>query len=322
MATQLNCNATTNGLMYDWKSVLDEGWYNPALLQILSFHNSAGLEIVDTTTIADASILLSVVDGNLANCRKLDVPFVRVQITLDYATLFATGHTGPTSIKSMYYIELPNTIAPMINGNGIAYNLSTYHGPADIRTMTAAKVLTKIVDPCLQMGPITLENADFNLAAANIDTSKHRDLLNSKILQLGFKQICAAMFRQLCPSYSDQPHAVIKHIRQSAPGPDGQLIVASVHEYFQRLQNTSKLFAARKTLPIDLCGRFIIGLDRHLILSFRRLYPNHADMHDLSSAAQHAKLPIILAAAQLPEDEVHQLQDIARSITGGQGFHI
>jgi hypothetical protein len=222
MATQLNCNATADGLMYDWKSVLDKGWYNPALLQILSFHNLAGLEIVDTTTIADASILLPVVDGNLANCPKLDVRFVRVQITLDYATLFAAGHTRPTSIKSMYYIELPNTIAPMINGNGIAYNLSTYHGPADIRTMTAAKVLTEIVDPCLQMGPITLKNADFNLAAANIDTSKHRDLLNSKILQLGFKQICDAMFRQLCPSYSDQPRAVIKHIRQPAPGPETQ----------------------------------------------------------------------------------------------------
>ncbi len=157
MATQLNCNATAGGLIYDWKSVLDEGWYNPDLLQILSFHNSAGLEIIDTTTIADASVLLPMVDGNLANCRKSDVRFVRVQITLDYVALFAVGHTGPISIKSMYYIELPNTIAPMINGNGIAYNLSTYHGPADIRTMTAAEVLTEIVDPCLQMGPITLK---------------------------------------------------------------------------------------------------------------------------------------------------------------------
>ena len=45
-------------------------------------------------------------------------------------------------------------------------------------------------------------------------------------------------------------------------------------------------------------------------------------MHDLSSTVQRAKLPIILAAAQLAKDEVHQLQDIARSITGGQGFHI
>jgi len=222
----------------------------------------------------------------------------------------------------MYYIELPETSAQVVNGHGVAYNLSTYHGPADLRTMTAAEVLAQIIDPCLQQGPITLENADFNLAAANIDTTKHRDLLNTKILTLGFTQICAAMFKQLCPGYSDQPHAVIEHICQSAPGPDGQLVVATVHEYFQRLQNASRPFAARKTLPIDLCGRFIICLDRRLLPSFRRLYPNYADVHDLSSVAQRVKLPIILAAAQLAEDEVHQLQDIARSVTGGQGFHI
>jgi hypothetical protein len=200
MATQLNCNATADGLMYDWKSVLDEGWYNPDLLQILSFHNSAGNEIANKTTIADASILLPVVNGVIATCRKPDVRFVHVQITLEYAALFAAGHTDPTSIKSMYYIELPITSAPMVNCHGVAYNLSTYHGPADLRTMTAANVLAQIVDPCLQMGPITLKNADFNLAAANINTTKHRDLLNSKILQLGFKQICTAMFMQLCPS--------------------------------------------------------------------------------------------------------------------------
>jgi hypothetical protein len=160
MVMQLNCNATADGLIYNWKSVLDEGWYNPALLQILSFHNSAGSKILDTTTNADASVLLPVVDGALANCRKSDIRFVRVQITLDYTALFAAGHTGPKSIKSMYYIELPNTSAPMVNGHGAAYNLSTYHGPADLRTMTAAKVLAQIVDPCLQQGPITLENAD------------------------------------------------------------------------------------------------------------------------------------------------------------------
>jgi hypothetical protein len=70
MATQLNCNATANGLMYDWKSVLNKRWYNPELLQIISFHNSAGNEIANTTTIADTSILLPVVNGILAICRK------------------------------------------------------------------------------------------------------------------------------------------------------------------------------------------------------------------------------------------------------------
>ncbi len=81
MAMQLNCNTTADGLTYDWKSVLDEGWYNPELLQILSFHNSAGNEIA-------TSILLPMVNGILTNCHKPDVCFVHVQITLEHAALF------------------------------------------------------------------------------------------------------------------------------------------------------------------------------------------------------------------------------------------
>ena len=149
---------------------------------------------------ADASVLLPVVNGALASCRKSDVRFVRVQITLDYTALFAAGHTGPKSIKSMYYIELPSTSVPMLNGHGVAYNLLTYHGPADLRTMTAAEVLTQIVNPCLQQGPITLENADFNLATANVDTTKHRDVLNTKILTLDSRRYALPCLSSSAPA--------------------------------------------------------------------------------------------------------------------------
>ena len=100
MVMQLNCNATADGLIYNWKSVLDEGWYNPALLQILSFHNSAGSKILDTNTNADASVLLPVVDGALANCRKSDIRFVRVQITLDYYTALFAAATPAQNLSS------------------------------------------------------------------------------------------------------------------------------------------------------------------------------------------------------------------------------
>jgi hypothetical protein len=153
MTTQLICNATADGLMYDWKSVLDKGWYNPELLQILSFHNSAGNEITDTTTIADASILLPMVNGIIANCHKPDVRFVCIQITLKYAALFSAGHTGPTSIKSMYYIKLPITAIPMTTSARGAYNLTTYHGPGNLRAMTATKVSPRLPTPAFSRAP-------------------------------------------------------------------------------------------------------------------------------------------------------------------------
>jgi len=119
----------------------------------------------------------------------------------------------------------------------------------------------QILEPCLRDGPITLGVADFNLAEANVDAETIRDTIQAKILKLGFKQICSSIFQQLCPGYSDQPHAALEHIRQSAPGPDGQMVTESVIEYFQRMMNAAQPFATEQTYAISVCDRFIQSLD-------------------------------------------------------------
>ncbi len=77
---------------------------------------------------------------------------------------------------------------------------------------------------------------------------------------------------------------------------------------------------ARKTLPISICDHIIRNLDRRIIPSFRKLYADHAVSHDLNAAFQRRKIQEILVAAQQAEDEVQQVQEIARRITG-QSFH-
>jgi hypothetical protein len=47
----------------------------------------------------------------------------------------------------------------MMDGNGNAYNLLTFHGPADIRTMSPAKVQAQLLDVTLQDGPVDLQSA-------------------------------------------------------------------------------------------------------------------------------------------------------------------
>jgi hypothetical protein len=44
----------------------------------------------------------------------------------------------------------------MTNGNGGAYTLVSYLGPANLRTLTPPKVKAQILDVCLQDGPILL----------------------------------------------------------------------------------------------------------------------------------------------------------------------
>jgi hypothetical protein len=54
---------------------------------ILSFHDSAGAIIDDTTSPADPQVLLPVQDGNLANYHSQSMRFVRIQCVLDLGSL-------------------------------------------------------------------------------------------------------------------------------------------------------------------------------------------------------------------------------------------
>jgi len=154
----------------------------------------------------------------------------------------------------------------------------------------------------------------FNLGEVNIESTTIRETIASEILSLGFRQICSSIFMQLCPGYSDQPYAVLEHIRQTTMGADGQPVTAAVVEYYQRMLNAARPFYPDQTYAISICDRFIQGLAPTLIPAFRRYYPMHSAVHNLSGAYQRQQLPVILAAAQAAEDECKHIQDVARGM--------
>jgi hypothetical protein len=159
LGSQLNCMATIDDLVYDYMQIYEEGWFNPANLQILSFHDSTGTQINNTTIACNPAILLPLVNSPMADCCQKDVRYVCVQLSLNFAGLLGQQQVGASIIKLMYYIKLPQTLVNMTNGGGAAYVLTSYHGPADITSMTAEQVLVDIINPCLQRGPISLSRA-------------------------------------------------------------------------------------------------------------------------------------------------------------------
>ena len=322
LGVQLNCSSIVDGQIFDWKDFFEQHWCDFQHLIIQSYHNSAGVVIANTTDPLHPSILLPVQDGVYADCRKADVCFVHVSSVIDFAPL-AIGHhvPGPTILCSQYYIELPQTTRVLTNGIGVAYNLTTWHGVDDLSTLSVADIRLLILDVVIQNGPIALLQADFNLGEANIDSNGLVEKIHAKILKLGFTHITHSIFAQLCPNYSDQPHAALDHIQQSGIGPDGQLVTSSVIEFYQRIMNASRPFQSQRTYPVSICDVFIQKLDHRITSSFRKNYPAHATTHRLDATYQRQQLSIILSAAQSAENEVRQVQDIARSLVGqGQGF--
>jgi hypothetical protein len=320
IGTQLNCSAIVDGLMFDWQSLFDSVWYDFRNLSIITFHDSDDAEIKTTTTAGNAAILLPVQDGTKALCCQKDVRVVRVMGNVNFSGLITIPNYGPTVLCIGFYLELPQTTIAMMDGHYIAYNLTTWHGVADLTTLTSNEVCMLILEPCLQDGPIALCPANYNLGNANIDAVTVCETIHAKILCLGFKQICASIFAQLYPGYSDQPHAVLEHICQTSTGFDGQPVTATVIEYSQRMLNAARPFATQARYAISICNHFIQGLDKTLLTSFQKMYPYHSTVHDLLGSYQRHMLPIILAAAQAAKDECKQFQDIERGMLASQGF--
>ncbi len=262
---------------------------------ILLFHNSKGDRIDTTTTVADNQILLPVVNGAIGNCRKQDIRYVRVQCVLDFSPLI-TVNPYPVSLilRESYYIELPQGTQAMTDDAGLAYTLVSYLRDADLRTMTPEEIKCVILEPVLQDGPVLLVPSNFNLPEVNTNLAGIGAKIDGKILKLAWHQVCASVFNELFPGYSNEPQAAIEHIRQCYQDSEGNNVCTTVFIYFQRMMNVMRPFAGNARFPKSLCNALIDGLDKRLVPIFRRNYPDHAVLHDLNAAYQRSKFQEIL----------------------------
>jgi len=159
------------------------------------------------------------------------------------------------------------------------------------------QVQDDILAQTLQDGPYDLQPASFNLTTARTDGTALRSEIEGKILRLAYPTICNTLFLELCPGYSNQPHAALDHIRQVHHDRDGNQVVSTVQAYFQQLMNSSRTFSSQREFPISVCQKFQDGLDPRLITGFRRFFSDHSVMQSLALMHQRKILQQMLSAA-------------------------
>ena len=106
--------------------------------------------------------------------------------------------------------------------------------------MSCNKVKTDILDITLQGGPVDLQPAAFGLTYAHTNGIILRTVVNRKIIKLAYLTICKTLFTELCPDYSNQPHAALDLIKQVSFDRDGNQAVASVYAYHTILMNAAR----------------------------------------------------------------------------------
>jgi hypothetical protein len=283
-----------------------------------------GNRIDDTTIATDPQVLLPVVDGALAICRKQDVKFVRVQFTLDFATapnlITLNPYPVATVFRASYYIKLPQGSHALINGVGNGYNLVFFLAVDDLRTLTREQVHAEILSVVQQDSPVLLCALDFNLQAANTYSNDVNLEIDWKILKLAWHQICASVFAEICTGYTNQPQAVLDHIKQSYVNRDGNHVCISVCAYYQRMMSTMRPFAGNERFPKSVFNALIDGMASRLLRIFKKYYADHTLLHDLFATFQCSCFWQILATMQTAKDKVQSISAITRDSIGGQAF--
>jgi hypothetical protein len=117
LGNQLNLAAKMDGVLQEWTRYFQDHWSDFRHLKILSFHDTKGEMMSDTTSKMEPARLLPVQDGNVVDCCKQGVKFVRVQLRLDFLSLAIAGvATHSFILLEEYYIELPQTTKAMNTG--------------------------------------------------------------------------------------------------------------------------------------------------------------------------------------------------------------
>jgi hypothetical protein len=153
LAERLNLMLTAESSLVDWERKLSKNWFNFANLTIISWHNARGGIIINTTVADIPSILLPVQNGAVAMCRAEGVKFVRVHLGLDLLDLNTIVPAPSCVLRGEYYIKLPQWTVQLLNGHNVAYNLTSFLGAADLRTLLPLEIQHDILDETHQDGP-------------------------------------------------------------------------------------------------------------------------------------------------------------------------
>ncbi len=138
--TQLNCSTIVGGLVFYWYSLFNAAWFDFQNLSIMLYHDSAGDPIDNSTMDNNPSLLLPMVNGPIVACHHQDIHYVHVSFSVDYRGLVTIPTPGPTMLRAGFYIELPQLMVTLTNGNSVAYNLNLtmWQGAANLTGLTAA----------------------------------------------------------------------------------------------------------------------------------------------------------------------------------------
>ena len=236
--------------------------------------------------------------------------FVRVQLALDYADLNRIDPAPNCVLRGKYYIQLPQDTVDLINAAGNPYRLTTFAGPADLRTLTMDNVRLLILDATHQYAPYDLLEPVFNLSSCRTNSTVIYGELKSQVVRLASPTIHQQLFEVLVPGYSLEPHSVLNHIWQCYVDAEGTQVRLTAQVYCTTFLNAVRSFYDLEEYPIDIACIFMDHIDQSLQKGFRMNYPDFGNARPRAAMAQRTLLTDMLTALIKTEASVSRKERI------------
>jgi hypothetical protein len=275
LAKRLDLMLTAKSSLADWERKLTKNWFNLGNLNIISWHNAHGAIINGTIMPNNTSILLPVQDSASNQCHAEGLKFVRVQLNLDFVDLNTIRPVPSTILRGEYYIKLPQHTIQLMNEQGVAYNLTTFNGAADLRTLSVGEVKQDIINDTHQDRPFDLLEPAFNLTLCKTNSLVVYRYLKTLIVKLASDTVHKKLFAVLVPSYFMEPQTVLDHIWQSYFDKKGVAVRLSAQVYYATFLNAIRLFYDLKEYPLGITGIFMAHIDPTYAQGFRAHYLSH-----------------------------------------------
>ena len=316
MGHQTGQSAVVEGGVAGLLRHFQDHWTNFRNLTIISWHDSAGTIINNTTVVGDPSTLLPVPNGPSAACRQPDVKFVRVQVSVDYTYVMR----GVNPIRLDFYVELPQSSTQMVNGAGNAYTLVTYAGPADLRMLDANQTAAAILNLTYQTKPGQIQAPVFGATAATLTQDHAMTEIESKILRVCMDAVFADIFLAVAPNFTNQPEAALEYVKQIFTDSDGKEVYRSVQEYYSQIMAAIQPFVAQRSFPVNVVEKFKGNMDPGLSQLFKQAYQTWSDTVPLEGGLQLSALRSMLKAAQTAEENRKLISQEASAALNATGF--
>jgi hypothetical protein len=295
MGEKHDCTNLIEVEIEQWTSLGLSSLKDQTNLTVISYHDYQGAAVSDALDAAGE--LKAIADGPVNDCRPGNIVYAKIKGTMDFTIL---NDGKPCSIAATFFVRLPATDQPVLNGNGVQRNLHTFSGPSNWITLAAEPYRQLIYEhPESINDPFELVPPMFSSPQASVDTDTKITKITSDIIKGAYDRILTLVFKQICPNFIDDPFDTLNKINQITTLPDGNKHQSTVFEYHSTVQ------IVITTFPREPDAQWAANPFRRFV---EGLAPSIRDKMETNGFRKHTQ-----GASIRPHDQIRLIQEAFES---------